>query len=210
MSEKPAETPPATVPNGTLTPPTPDVQVQSVHVPPTAQAAGVSNEKEGAGMDPAKLREAFGLSADSSDDDVKAALGAAGFGALKDATELPKDAPQDLAAAARASGAVIVDKGVWEQTQAQIQEGVAAAKKLREQERDSILAKAVDDGRIPPANREYWANLYDRDPKGTADVINSLKKNLVPVSATGYANYDDGVDPLDEFSHLFPTSGKGR
>jgi hypothetical protein len=129
---------------------------------------------------------------------------------VKNTAVLPKDAPQDLAVAARAAGAVVVDQGVWDETQRQIEEGRAAGRKLREQERDQILAKAVEDGRIPPVNKDYWANLYDRDPKGTANVIASLKKNLVPVSATGYANYDDGDDPLDEFAHLFPSTGKGH
>lgn len=191
--------------------------------PPSAGPDAPPDAQEGAGMDPAKIREALGLPADASDDDVRAALVAAGITPLPAAVDpppappvadapkpvdLPTDVPQPLAAAAAAAGAVVLDKGVWDQAQAQIAEGVAAAKKLREQERDALLGQAVQDGRIPPANRDYWAQLWDRDPKGTADVVGSLRRNLVPVMATGYmgADDDDGPDPYD---HLFPPTAKG-
>lgn len=107
---------------------------------------------------------------------------------------------------AKASGAVILDSGVWEEAQAKMQEGVNAARKLREQERDIILDRAVEDGRIPPANRGYWASLYDKDPKGTGDVIASLKKNLIPVMAMGYSKENDS-DDWGEFASLFPPKG---
>jgi Mu-like prophage I protein len=182
-------------------------------VPPDAQ--------EGAGMDPAKIREALGLPADASDDDVRTALAAAGLAPpapadpappVKDdapkPVDLPADVPQPLAAAAAAAGAVVLDKGVWDQAQTQIAEGVAAARKLREQDRDQLLGQAVQDGRIPPANRGYWATLWDRDPKGTAEVVATLRRNLVPVMATGYTGSDDEDGP-DQYDHLFPPTAKG-
>jgi hypothetical protein len=104
---------------------------------------------------------------------------------------------------AQASGAVILDKGVWDEMQAKIQEGVAANNKLREQERDYVLDQAVSDGRIPPANRATWAAMYDKNPKGTGEVIASLKKNTIPVQAMGYALEDNDND-LGEFASLFP------
>lgn len=188
--------------------------------------ASASSDQEGAGMDPAKLREALGLSPDASDQEVTSALAAAGLTTPSptpppdqpadppgnppvQAASLPADAPQPLAAAAAAAGAVVLDRGVWEQAQAQIAEGVAAARKLREQERDTLITAAVADGRIPPANRGYWENLWNGQPKATGELIASLRRNAVPVEATGYPGGDD-EDAPDQYAHLFPPTPKER
>lgn len=179
--------------------------VEVAEVPPVTDVAG-SNQLEGAGrMDQAKLREALGLNTDASDEEVRSALGAAGFSTPQPADKAPesKDMSSDqLRKIADAAGAVIVDKGVWDEAQAKIQQGVDAAKKLREQERDVLLNAAVSDGRIPPASKQTWANLYDTDPKGTGEVIAKLRKNHVPVAELGYAT--DDPDDLGDFAGLFP------
>lgn len=175
---------------------------------PAATASGATEQKEQEMSLVDTLRQRLGIADDSADEaTVLKALDEA----LAERAEPPQpqnsaateQTPEDLQRLARATGAVIVDKGVWDEAQSKIQQGVDAARKLREQERDHVLDKAVEDGRIPPANKGYWANLYDRDPKGTGDVIASLKKNLVPVQAYGYAG-DGDEDDLGEFAHLFP------
>lgn len=207
--------------------------------PTDPEPSGPADDVEGAGMDPAKIREALGLKPDATDDEVKAALVKAGLTGTDpaqppdpspqptptpvpqpapdpgqpQATELPRDVPQPLAAAAAAAGAVVLDKGVWTQLQDRVKVGEQAAAKLHQQERDNIIAAAVGEGRIPPANKDYWARLWDRDPRGTTDVIASLQKNLIPVAASGYMGSlgdDDGPDP---YGHLFPPTAdqsKGR
>lgn len=174
---------------------------------PTASAVGQSEQKEQGSMSDlmSSLRTALGITDDNADE---ATILAALNEALAEQTEPPvqnkvEEAPADLKRLAAAAGAVIVDKGVWDEAQSRIQEGVNAARKLREQERDALLNAAVQDGRIPPANVKTWADMYDRDPKNTTDVVTNLRKNSVPVAEYGY---DNGLDDngLGEFADLFP------
>lgn len=158
-------------------------------------------------MDRAKIREALGLAADASDEEVGMAFVAAGF-APPDPTPQAIEPSQQLAEVAASAGAVVLDAGVWKQAQEQIALGVQAASRLREQERETLLLGAVKDGRIPPASRAHWAALWDRDPKGTTAIVASLKRNLVPIEASGY-DTDADEDRLDaEFAHLFPPAVK--
>jgi ATP-dependent protease ClpP protease subunit len=180
---------------------------------PDATAAGDTKQK-GPNMSDlmGSLRQKLGIADESADEaTVLAALDEALAEQVVEpppsqnsAVEL-KDMDQ-LKELAQASGAVIRDKGVWDEMQAKIQEGVAANNKLREQERDYVLDQAVSDGRIPPANRGTWAAMYDKNPKGTGEVIASLKKNTVPVAAMGYA-LEDSDNDLGEFATLFRPKG---
>jgi ATP-dependent protease ClpP protease subunit len=177
---------------------------------PAATADGETKQK-GPNMSDlmGSLRQKLGIADESADEaTVLAALDEAlAEQVAPPAPQLQNSAePQDLEhlkKMAEASGAVIVDKGNWEDLQAKIQQGVSAAQKLLEQERDFVLNRAVEDGRIPPASRATWAALYDNDPKATADVIDRLVRNSVPVAAMGYSLEGDEND-LGEFSALFP------
>ena len=181
---------------------------------PDATADGQTKQK---GPDMSELmdslRKKLGIADESADEaTVLAALDEA----LAEQVEPPALQPQNSAAPpqdldqlkrlAEASGAVIVDKGNWDDLQAKVQQGVTAAQKLRDQERDVVINRAVEDGRIPPANRGTWAALYDNDPKSTAAVIDRLQRNSVPVAAMGYALEDNDND-LGEFSALFRPKG---
>ena len=156
----------------------------------------------------AALRTKLGITDDSADE---ATILAALDEALAEQTEPPvqnkvEGTPADLKKLADAAGAVIVDRGVWEESQRRIQEGVDAARELRNQKRDALLNAAVQDGRIPPASKQHWSDLYDRDPKGAGEVIENLRRNSVPVAELGYSLEGDDND-LGEFANLFP---KGR
>lgn len=177
---------------------------------PAASADGQSEQKEQDSMSDlvSTLRTKLGITDDSADEGtILAALDEA----LAEQTEPPvqnkveASAPSDLKKLADSVGAVVVDRGVWEESQRRIQEGVDAARELRNQKRDVLLDSAVQDGRIPPASRQTWVEAYDRDPKGTATVIDSLRKNYVPVVEMGYALENE--NDLGEFADLFP---KGR
>lgn len=199
-------------------------------VPGADPAPGKPSTQEGAGMDLAKLREVLGLPADASDDEVTAAVAALlaipptptvdkpaddkPAATTRPAGDKPEPQPTEpskqLVEIAAAANAVVLDSGVWKQAQEQIAQGVAAANQLREMDRDNLLNAATADGRIPPANRASWAAMWDKDPKGTTAVIASLKRNTVPISASGYAGGDDD-DAADPYDALFPpTTRKGR
>lgn len=177
---------------------------------PAASADGQPEQKEQDSMSDlmSTLRTKLGITDDSADEGtILAALDEA----LAEQTEPPvqnkvRDTPRDLKKLADAAGAVIVDRGVWEESQRRIQEGVDAARELRNQKRDALLDVAVQDGRIPPASKQHWSDLYDRDPKGAGEVIENLRKNSVPVAELGYS-LDNDENDLGEFAALFP---KGR
>lgn len=153
--------------------------------------------RKGAGMDPAKLREALGLQPDASDDQVKAAFAAS-------LTPEPAPAPAPAAAtppdpepeptlppkvqtpAASTSGALMLDPATLQALQAQAARGEAAFRQLRENECDSILAAAVKAGKFPPARLDHYKALWAADPDGTKDLVNGLAANVIPVAASGY------------------------
>jgi phage I-like protein len=168
-------------------------------------------------MDPVKIREALGLSADASDDEVKAAMLTAAGAAPQSApppepaqTE-PHDAEppkRELVHAAGAPGTVVLASSVWEETQATIKKLTSFVDKTQRDERDQVIAKAVQDGKFTPAQRAHFSRLWDVDPTGTRALIDNLTRNsALAVMASGYAG-DDGEDFDKEFAHLFPPVAK--
>jgi hypothetical protein len=187
---------------------------------PAASAAGAAPTTEGAGMDPAKLREGLGLAPDASDEDVTAAMQAAlSSGSTTPPADAgtpaapPAPAAEPVAAAAgtppRVAGTMIIDASAWEAQQAAIRRLEADAAKRAREERDTVIASAVRDGKFAPARKEHWVRLWDADPEGTRQVIAGLQKNVIPVSALGHADDTDAsID--DEYAHLFPPVPGGK
>lgn len=168
--------------------------------PPTPAAAAEEPEAEDkeAGMDPAKIRERLGLDDDVSDDDVMEALAYAGFVPAPEPAAAGEPAPVAAAAApakppvspklaAAKPGTMTIDVAAWEEQQGRIKRLEAAEGRRRVEERDTVIATAVKDGKFPPARREHWVRLWDADPEGTRTVIDGLAKNVMPVAASGYA-----------------------
>ena len=61
-----------------------------------------------------------------------------------------------------------------------------------------ILASALQDGKIAPADKDQWASDYDESPKVTTRILASLKPGTAfPISASGYAG-DPETAPSDE------------
>lgn len=185
---------------------------------PAAAAAGAApTAKKGAGMDPAKLREGLGLDPGASDEDVRAALVAAGLATASiSAADDEGDEPaatggqQAAAAAPRKAGTMTIDASAWDEREQRIKRLEAAAAKRAREERDDIIAAAVRDGKFAPARKPHWVRLWDADPDGTRVVIAGLARNVIPVEALGTAEeIDNALD--DEFAHLFPPElGAGK
>jgi hypothetical protein len=185
-----------------------------------------SNREGAAGMpDAAKLREALGLSPDVSDDEVRAALASAGLVASQ--PEPPKPAPEptpapqptpdpapspdrqpDLVTAAAAQpGTLVIASSVWEETQKRIQNLTSFVDKTKRDERDTVIAKAVEDGKFTPAQKTHFARLWDADPDGTRNLIDHLQRNsALAVAASGYDA--DGADANPEYAGLYGTNTK--
>jgi len=172
----------------------------------TTHASPAGGDKKGATqVDLAKLREALGLAQDVSDDEVTASA----LAALQPPAAPPAETPPVPAATASKPGTMTLDVTAWDEQQDRIKRLEAQAAKQSRDERDKVIAEAVTDGKFAPARKEHWARLWDADPEGTREVIDSLAKNVVPVAALGYAT-DAVNDDFDrEFASLFPPVGKG-
>lgn len=187
--------------------------------PPKASAAPATGtaRQEGAGqMDPAKIREALGLTASAPDDEVKAALVTAGFATAAAPSSMPEGedeepetpvAPKAKKTAKSTSGVMSIDSSVWEETQARMKSLEAQAARQAREDRDKVIAQGVADGKFAPARKAHWAKLWDADPEGTRETIGQLAKGVVPLSALGY-DLDGSGEPDEAYTDLFPTDRK--
>lgn len=185
----------------------------------TAVAAGAdTTATKGAGMDPAKLREALGLAPDAPDEDVNAAMQSALTSTattttttpVADTTTTTAPAAESVAAAAtpRLAGTMVIDASAWDAQQERLKRLEAEAVKRAHAERDDVIAAAVRDGKFAPARKDHWKGLWDKAPDQTREVIAGLQKNVIPVDSVGYADDTDaGID--DEFASLFPPVSGG-
>lgn len=168
------------------------------------------------------MRQTLGLPEDADEATITAALvehaqEAADAVSASAAPVAPAQpvAPQPVAPAAAAPsapagptpGTMVIDVSAWQAIQDRTKRLEAADAKRRRDERDQIIDKAVRDGKFPPARKENWAALWDKDPEGTRTVIDGLAKGVVPVDELGHAL--DADEDSSEFDHLFPPTQKG-
>lgn len=186
--------------------------------------------------DAAKLREALGLKADASDQEVTAALAAGGFGVkaadpptpppptppapapqpepqpVGDPQPQPAPAPgsqeldQKIAAAAANQGVITLDASQAAQFQEGMRRATALAAKLDERDMEETITEAVKAGKFPPARRAHYEAYWKADREGAKTLIASLAPGLIPVTASGYS--DAGEDAMweSEYRDLFPPS----
>lgn len=180
------------------------------------QGAEPKPSTEGAGMTSlAKYREVLaGLPDGSSDDEVKTALASAGFVAPQIE---PVAAPEPVAASAPAEpvaaapvppvgtpGTVVLSDSVWEETQKTIAKLSSFVDQTKRDERDTVIASAVEHGKFTPAQKQHFARLWDADPDGTKALIEGLTPNsALAIAASGYADLDDKEFDR-EFAGFFP------
>lgn len=197
-------------------------------MPPVSQTpapvADVSTDESEAGlMDPVKIREALGLAADASDDAVKAAMLTAAGAPPSTTDTKPVEAKAEQPALpgldagaptgetnrrlVNAAGLMEVDPSIWEQRDERMKRLEARLAQHDRNDRDQVLTQAVKDGKFAPFRKDHWAQLWDKDPDGTRQVIERLARNLIPVTASGYADSDADIDA--EYASLFPPTGKG-
>jgi len=57
--------------------------------------------------------------------------------------------------------------------------------------RETLVAAAIGDGRIPPARKEHWIKALEVDFEGNSQVLASLEAGLIPVNETGTGSVND-------------------
>ncbi|MEO3929247.1 head maturation protease, ClpP-related [Micromonosporaceae bacterium B7E4] len=186
------------------------VHAATTKTPTASPAAGSPETTKGAAEmqftdeERTTLRARFNLPADAGDDAIKAAL-LAPTTAVAPPAEPP--APQPVSTAtptAPVAGTMQIDVSAWEAQQKRIQALEATDARRRREERDQVIAQAVQDGKFAPARAEHWARLWDADPEGTRTVIDGLARNVIPLAELGYAGDRDDVDLDAEFAALYP------
>jgi hypothetical protein len=197
-------------------------------IPETSpRGADHSSDRKGAlGMpDAAKLRDALGLPPTASDDEVKAALTSSGLVGTTQ-PEPPEPAPQPnptpapqpepqpepqlvSASGVNAPGTVVLASSVWEETQNTIRRLASFVDQTKRDERDTVIASAVEQGKFTPAQKKHFAKLWDADPDGTKALIEGLTPNsALAIAASGYADLDEKEFDR-EYAGLFPPSDNG-
>ncbi|MEV1295786.1 head maturation protease, ClpP-related [Pseudonocardia sp. NPDC049635] len=128
------------------------------------------------------MRRRLGLAVDADEATIVAALGEA----LDE-----QAAPAATARPALPEGVVTIEAAALEQLQTDARAGRDALARQQRDDRERLVAAAVNDGRIPPARREAWVNMLAAD-SGAAETLASLPKGLVPVGEpTGHDGNDE-------------------
>lgn len=128
----------------------------------------------------ASVRERLGVTdADASEETVIAALDQA----LEEQVDTPA-AP----AATIPDGAIVVDKGAYEELQSNAAAGRTAMDTIDAQRRDGIIAAALKDGRIAASAKASWRAQLDKDEDGIKALLESFPKNAVPVEEIGHSD----------------------
>ena len=121
------------------------------------------------------------------------------------AGQLREQADKKIAAAALPATVVTVEKSVWEATQRKVEAADRYRERQERNERDSVIAQAVKDGKFSAARAGDWVRVWDdTGPENTKRVLASLPKNAIPVEDIGDAGGEDPDLLEEEFAKLFP------
>ena len=103
-------------------------------------------------------------------------------------------------------GTVLVDKGQWEQVRQDAEAGRQARAEQVTARRDALIADALREGRISPANSEAYRAMLDVDEERAARVLNALQPNTaVPVTEIGHAG-GQGDEVAEVVDDAYPSN----
>ena len=167
-----------------------DHAAAAAHMPPAEPVESINtHRKESAMADLIQgLRERLGLPADAQVDDegILAAVDSA-LAARPESFTPPE-------------GTVLLDASQMADLQAAAEEGRQARQQQVRAERESLVDAAVSDGRIPPARKDHWLNLLEKDDEGGRQALASLAPGTIPLAPVGYTG---GVDEASDEDRLY-------
>ena len=120
--------------------------------------------------------------------------------------------PEKIAASLNLpEGVQLVDAATLQELREAAQRGQSAWQRQQEEERERILASAVDEGKIAVAQVDSYRTRWEADPDMTRDlIVNHLASGLVPMDERGHDNEPDRqVDDVKPFL-LFPEKDQAR
>lgn len=144
---------------------------------PFRRNGGKPATTEGDDMNP-EIVKALGLAEDADEDAVLTAVQAAKENADKVAALEEQ--------VAELSKRPDVNDDTLKTLTAQAAQGAEAAKKLHDLERDTLLGKAVEDGKILPAQKDAYASMYDADAENVQKLLEATPaRSFSPVGTGG-------------------------
>jgi ATP-dependent protease ClpP protease subunit len=154
-----------------------------------AEPDATQDKEVGRMPDIKKVTDRLGLSAEATEDEIVNAI---------EGLAKPKAEPLP-------DGIVPVDKVQFDQLVADAAAGREARTEQVTNRRDAIVNKAIEDGKIPAGRFEHYRNLVELDEDGTAEVLNKLERNTIPVVAKGNGgSVDDSTDEDALYNRFFP------
>jgi ATP-dependent protease ClpP protease subunit len=174
---------------------------------PAAGSTPTSEEVSGVPVaDPTKLREALGLAADASDDDVRAAYAAA-FATPPAPPEADQSDPTSalLSAIPQDGNAIVLDRENYKALVEMAKRGDIAHEAMKRGERDTFLKEACKAGRFQPSRLDHYKEMWDRNPDETRAFVNLMPPNSVPVTAAGSYGVDVDMNEADlAYAAMYP------
>lgn len=79
-------------------------------------------------------------------------------------------------------GMKLIDEATLAELRANATQGAEARALQIKAERDEFLDAAILNGKFPPARRDHYAKLMEKDDAGTREFINDLAEGLIPVT----------------------------
>jgi ATP-dependent protease ClpP protease subunit len=112
--------------------------------------------------------------------------------------------------------AVLVDKGVWSETQNKLADLTTTVdgfvKDRAKNERDEFLNAAQRQGKFKAAQRQDYEDLYNANPDAARKLVNKLEANTVPVTELGHGGSaeDGGEDAMAYPTNFLTPAEKAR
>jgi hypothetical protein len=106
-----------------------------------------------------------------------------------------------------ASDAVTIDRATFEQLKAGAAAGSTLMEESRKKRNETLVASAVTDRKIPPARKQHYLGLAERDYEGTKAFLDSLEAGAVPGAPVGAAGAsEDGSGSGEGVAASLPDS----
>lgn len=146
------------------------------------------------------LAQKLGISADADDETTLKALDealAANTGNSPD-PDAELETPAQVAAAAKKLGMTVLDEQTAAKLTADASAGREALSRIQRESDEKVVASAISDGKIPPARKNHYLGLMERDRDGTTEWLASLPKEAaVPLTEQGHAT-EPTTTPADD------------
>lgn len=174
-----------------------EVPTAETETPDADTATGPTTTHEEASVDAAMMREALGLKPDASDAEVAEAFSAQVAASAPAPTNDAPEASVLLSALPKDGGAMLIDPENYKTLVKMAAKGQTAFEQMQRNERDTVLRKAMDDGRFPVARLSTYQQMWDKDPAATKAYIELMPKQSVPTMASGFLGAEVSQNETD-------------